>query len=150
MSERVSWDQLYIDMAQMLASKRSTCIRRQVGAVIVKDRRVLSTGYNGAPEGLPHASEVGCLREKLGIPSGQHHEICRGAHAEQNAINNAARFGIAIDGATLYCTTAPCSMCAKSIVNSGIRKVIYVDGYADDLSKEMLSNIEVVKFSPAE
>lgn len=139
---RKNWDEFFMAMAT-LTSEQSTCIRRKVGAVIIKDNRVLSTGYNGAPKGLKHCEEVGCLRQERNIPSGQHHEICRGAHAEQNAINNAAKHGISIEGSVLYCTTAPCSMCAKSIVNSGITMVIYHEGYSDELSKEMLQNITV-------
>ena len=143
---RKDWDEFFLDMAKLLANQ-STCLSRSVGAVIVKDKRILSTGYNGAPSGLPHCIELGCKRKQLNIPSGQRHEICRGAHAEQNAINNAAKHGISIEGATLYCTTYPCSMCAKSIVNSGISTVVYIEGYPDELTEEMLSNIKILKFN---
>ncbi len=131
----------------VLASKRSTCLRRQVGAVIVKDRRVLATGYNGVPSGITHCSVVGCLREKLGVPSGKMHELCRGLHAEQNAIIQAALHGVSIKGATLYCTNLPCIICAKMIINAGLNKIVYLDGYADDLTEDMLreAGIEYVK-----
>jgi dCMP deaminase len=128
-----------------LVAKRSTCLRRSVGAVLVRDRRVLATGYNGAPSGIRHCLDVGCLREKMQVPSGERHELCRGLHAEQNAIIQAALHGVSINGSTLYSTNHPCVICAKMIINSGIRKVLYQDGYADDLAREMLkeSGIEV-------
>ena len=118
---------------------RTTCMRRGVGAVIVKERRILATGYNGVPAGLAHCAETGCLRQQLGVPSGQRHEICRGLHAEQNAIIQAAKLGSSIDGATLYCTHQPCVICAKMIVNSGINRVVYRHGYPDDFAVEMLN-----------
>lgn len=121
-----------------LAATRASCIRRQVGAVIVKDNMVLTTGYNGAPRGLAHASEVGCLRDQLGVPSGQRHELCRGLHAEQNAIVQAARHGISIEGAELYCTTHPCVICIKMILNAGLRAVYYLEGYADEISRQII------------
>ena len=121
-----------------LVAKRATCLRRQVGAVLVMDKRLLATGYNGAPSGLVHCLEVGCLREKNQIPSGERHELCRGLHAEQNAIIQAAFHGIRIQGATLYCTNLPCAICTKMIINAGIKEIIYESGYADDLSREML------------
>jgi dCMP deaminase len=142
---RKPWDKFFLDMAQLCA-EQSTCLRRSVGAVIVKDKAILSTGFNGAPSGLDHCEEIGCLRQIMNIPSGQRHEICRGAHAEQNAINNAAKFGVRIEGATLYCTTYPCSICARSIVNSGITKVIYVQGYPDEFTANILRNIEVTQY----
>jgi dCMP deaminase len=122
-----------------LAATRASCIRRQVGAVIVKDSMVLTTGYNGAPRGLAHASEAGCLRDKLGIPSGQRHELCRGLHAEQNAIVQAARHGISIAGSTLYCTHHPCVICIKMIINAGIVAVYYSEGYADEIAKSIIA-----------
>lgn len=134
---RLSWDQYFMEITN-LVSRRSTCLRRQVGAVLVKDRQILATGYNGPPRGLPHCDEVGCLRDLKGIPSGERHELCRGLHAEQNAIIQAANHGVAIGGATLYCTTHPCVICTKMIVNAGIQRVVYRDGYADELSREML------------
>jgi dCMP deaminase len=126
--------------------KRSTCLRAQDAALIVRGLQIISTGYNGAPSGLPHCDEVGCIREKLGIPSGQRQELCRGAHAESNAIAYAARYGISVEGATLYCTRYPCAYCSKVIVNSGIARVVYLEDYPDSLSEEMLSGIEVVKY----
>jgi len=121
-----------------LVAKRATCLRRQVGAVLVKDKRLLATGYNGAPSGLAHCLEVGCLRQRNQIPSGERHELCRGLHAEQNAIIQAAFHGISIQGATLYCTNLPCAICTKMIINAGIKEIIFESGYADDLTREML------------
>ena len=137
-----------------LVAKRSTCTRRAVGAVIEKDRRVLATGYNGAPSHVRHCSEVGCLREQMEVPSGERHELCRGIHAEQNAIIQAALHGVSIKGATLYCTNQPCSICAKMIINAGISRIIYESGYADPLALEMLDEAKVELFqsesSPSE
>lgn len=121
-----------------LAATRSTCIRRKVGAVLVKNRRVISTGYNGAPAGHQHCQEIGCLREQLNVLSGEKHELCRGIHAEQNAIIQAAFRGISVYGAYLYCTVKPCSICAKMIVNAGILNVLYRDEYDDKLSDTVL------------
>jgi dCMP deaminase len=121
-----------------LVARRATCIRRQVGAVLVMDKRLLATGYNGAPSGLAHCLEVGCLREEKHVPSGERHELCRGLHAEQNAIIQAAFHGIRIQGATLYCTNLPCVICSKMLINAGIKEIIYESGYADDLTREML------------
>lgn len=135
-----------MDIAELVA-KRSTCLRRAVGAIIVKDKRILTTGYNGAPTGIKHCIETGCLREKLNVPSGERHELCRGIHAEQNAIIQAAFHGVSIKGATLFCTNQPCSICAKMIINAGIIKVYYRDGYADSMAREMFkeAGIEVIK-----
>jgi len=129
----------------VLVSKRATCLRRQVGAVIVKDRNILSSGYNGAPSGITHCEITGCLREKMNVPSGERHELCRGLHAEQNAIIQAAYHGTTIKGSTLYCTNLPCSICTKMIINAGTTKIIYRDGYMDPLASEMLqeSGIEL-------
>jgi dCMP deaminase len=124
-------------------AKRSTCLRRSVGAIIVKDRRILSTGYNGAPSNVRHCGEVGCLREQLSVPSGERHELCRGIHAEQNAIIQAAYHGVSIKGASLYCTNLPCSICAKMIINAGIHQIVYESGYADSLSEQMLAEAKV-------
>lgn len=120
-----------------------------MGAVIVKDKHILSTGYNGSPKNTRHCEEAGCLREKLDVPSGTRHELCRGVHAEQNAVAQAAYFGISVKGAVLYSTTFPCSLCAKILINSGISEIVYDEGYVDDLSKELLSeaNINVRRFS---
>ena len=133
---RPSWDEYFMEMAE-LARKRSTCIRRGVGAVIVKDNRVMATGYNGVPRGISHCSETGCLREQMGVPSGQRHELCRGLHAEQNAIIQAARMGVNIDGAELYCTTQPCAICTKMIINAGIKRVVIKERYPDELGQAM-------------
>jgi len=131
-----------------LVAKRSTCLRRQVGAVLVKDKKILATGYNGAPSRLEHCLDTGCLRERERIPSGERHELCRGLHAEQNAIIQAAYHGVQIRGATLYCTNHPCIICSKMIINAGIEKIVYEEGYADALAKEMLreSAIEIERF----
>jgi len=126
-----------------LVAKRSTCLRRQVGAVLVRDKKILATGYNGAPSGLEHCLEIGCLREQLGIPSGERHELCRGLHAEQNAIIQAAYHGVGIRGATLYCTNHPCIICSKMIINAGILKIIFEEGYADALARQMLKESRV-------
>ncbi|KAA0893926.1 cytidine deaminase [Oryzomonas japonica] len=144
---RPSWDQYFMDITRLVAT-RSTCLRRQVGAVLVKDRNILATGYNGVPSGISHCEATGCLRERLRVPSGERHELCRGLHAEQNAIIQAARHGTNIDGATLYCTTMPCIICTKMIINAGIRSIVYSDGYADELAREMTteSGLNVVQF----
>jgi len=135
-----------MDIATLVAS-RSTCLRRNVGACVVKDRRILTTGYNGAPTGIAHCEDVGCLREKLKVPSGERHELCRGLHAEQNAIIQAAKTGISLEGAIMYVTNYPCFICAKMIINSGIKKVVYKKGYPDKEAKDFLkkSGIEMVK-----
>ncbi len=135
--ERPSWDEYFMEIAH-LVKKRTTCLRRQVGAVIVKDKNILATGYNGAPSGVEHCLTTGCLREKMGIPSGERHEICRGLHAEQNAIVQAAKHGTSIKGSTLYCTHQPCGICAKMIINAGIEKLVYEDGYPDQLAADMI------------
>lgn len=134
---RPSWDEYFTKLAHEVAT-RTTCVRRAVGAVIVKDRRILATGYNGVPTGLRHCAEVGCLRQQLGIPSGQRQEICRGLHAEQNAIIQAARYGTNIMGASIYVTTQPCVTCAKMIINAGIEEIVYQNPYPDELSMSML------------
>jgi dCMP deaminase len=134
---RPSWEEYFMDITHLVA-KRSTCLRRQVGAILVKDKKILATGYNGAPARLDHCLDTGCLREELGIPSGERHELCRGLHAEQNAIIQAAYHGVQIRGATLYCTNHPCIICSKMIINAGIEKVVYEEGYADALARTML------------
>jgi dCMP deaminase len=140
--KRPAIDNYFMNIACMVSS-RSTCIRRHVGSVIVRGKQIVSTGYNGAPQGMSHCLDIGCARE--GVPSGERSELCRGAHAEQNAINFAARHGIAIEGATIYTTHLPCSWCAKSIVNSGIRRVVYLNDYPDPQSKQILSMTEIVQ-----
>lgn len=134
---RPSWETYFMDIAALVA-KRSTCRRRVVGAVLVKEKRILSTGYNGAPTGLKHCIDIGCLREKLNIASGERHELCRGIHAEQNAIIQAAFHGVSVKDATLFSTNLPCSICTKIIINSGIKKIYYLSGYADSMAREML------------
>lgn len=144
---RPTWDQYFIDITHLVAT-RSTCLRRQVGALLVKDRNILATGYNGTPSGIRHCEETGCLREQLKVPSGERHELCRGLHAEQNAIIQAARHGININGSTLYCTTMPCIICTKMLINAGILRIVYDEGYADELAREMVTEagIEVAHF----
>lgn len=139
---RPSWDEYFLQLARQAAT-RSTCLRRQVGAVLVRDRRVLATGYNGAPRGVPHCLDVGCLREELGIPSGERHELCRAIHAEQNAIIQAAVHGVAVDGATLYCTHQPCILCAKMLINAGVREIVFREGYPDEFSQRMFAEAGV-------
>lgn len=144
---RPSWDEYFMEIVD-LVKERSTCLRRQVGALIVKDKRILSTGYNGAPTGCSHCEEVGCLREKLQIPSGQRHELCRALHAEQNAIVQAAMYGVSVQGGTLYVTHQPCVMCAKMAINAGIKRIVFKGDYPDQLSKELLeeAGIELICF----
>lgn len=137
---RPDWDTYFMDMA-VLASRRSSCLRRAVGAVLVKDRRLLATGYNGVPSGVTHCEVTGCLREKLNVPSGERHELCRGLHAEQNAIIQAAFHGVSIRDAVLYCTNLPCIICAKMLINAGVRRVVYLEGYADALTGEMFREV---------
>jgi len=133
------WDIRFMEMARVVSSWTS-CFApgRAIGAVIVKDKRIMTTGYNGAPAGMKTCREKGeCLRRKLGIESGTRAEVCYAAHAEQNAILQAAKLGISIDGATLYCTHQPCSMCTRILINAGIRRVVYEQGYPDDFSLEL-------------
>ena len=146
---RPSWDEYFMRIAHEVAT-RSTCLRRQVGAVVVLDKRILSTGYNGVPSGLPHCAEVGCLRDQLNVPSGERHELCRGLHAEMNALLQGARYGLSMQGAMLYSTHAPCSLCTKMIINAGIRTIVYLSGYADAMSEEMLNQagVAVRRFVP--
>jgi dCMP deaminase len=147
MELRPSWEQYFMEIAK-LVSTRSTCLRRQVGAVLVRNKHIISTGYNGVPRGLVHCSERGCLRQELGIPSGQRHEICRGIHAEQNAIIQAALHGVSTEGATLFCTDQPCILCSKMLINAGITTVVFQGDYPDSLAKEMLmeANISLIKW----
>jgi dCMP deaminase len=135
--ERPGWDEYFMEMAEV-AEKRSTCMRRRVGAVIVKDKRIMATGYNGVPSGIEHCEIRGCLRDELNVPSGQRHELCRGLHAEQNAIIQAAHLGQSIAGGTIYCTNQPCVICAKMIINAGIKRIVVRSGYPDALALEML------------
>jgi dCMP deaminase len=134
---RISWDEYFMQIAH-LVSQRATCLRRSVGAVIVKDKRMLATGYNGAPSGLSHCLETGCLREKLKIPSGQRHELCRGLHGEQNAIIQASLYGISVKGSTIYITNQPCVICAKMLINAGIAEIVIREGYPDTMAMDFL------------
>jgi len=137
MSKRPSWDQYFMDITRVVA-RRSTCLRRQVGALIVLDKRILTTGYNGAPAGLEHCASRGCLRAEKNVPPGERHELCRGLHAEQNAIIQAALHGIQIRSGLLYGTHFPCVVCAKMLANSGISRVVIAEGYPDELSQSVL------------
>ncbi len=137
--ERPSWDEYFMQMAE-LAATRSTCLRRHVGAVIVQDRHVVATGYNGVPRSIMHCGERGgCLREKLNVPSGERHELCMGLHAEQNAIIQAATLGQSVEGATIYVTHQPCVICAKMIINAGVRRIVVKEGYPDQLAVDILA-----------
>jgi len=137
-NSRPPWDDYFMSITRLVA-ERSTCLRRKVGAVLVRDKRMIATGYNGAPSQIAHCLDVGCLREQKGIPSGERHELCRGLHAEQNAIIQAALHGVSIEGTTLYCTNMPCSICTKMLINARVVKVIYFEGYADSLSNALLA-----------
>ncbi len=149
MEKRPGWDDYFMKIAEDVAS-RATCIRRKVGAVIVKDKWIITTGYNGAPSNISHCTEESCLRTKYNVPSGERHELCRGLHAEQNAIIQAALHGVSIKGATLYCTHQPCSICTKMLINSGIKKFVFSAPYNDPLAEEMVreAGIEIVIYSP--
>lgn len=140
---RPSWDEYFMDITRRVAT-RSTCLRRAVGAILVHDKRIIASGYNGGPSGFAHCLDIGCLREKLGIPSGQQHELCRGIHAEQNAIIQAARYGVSIEGSVLYCTTQPCTQCTKMLINAGITEIVYAEGYPDDLARELLEESGII------
>ena len=137
-NHRPDWDTYFMDIAE-LVSRRSTCRRRAVGAGLVRDRRILATGYNGAPSSLQHCLDIGCLREQLKVPSGERHELCRGLHAEQNAVIQAALHGVSAKGSTLYCTNHPCVICAKMIINAGVVRIVIRNGYHDKLAGEMLN-----------
>lgn len=140
--KRPSWDEYFMEMTK-LAAKRSTCLRRHVGAVLVKDTRIIATGYNGAPSGVTHCEVTGCLRQKLNVPSGERHELCRGLHGEQNAIIQAALHGVSTEGATIYCTTKPCSICTKMIINAKISRIVYDEHYNDLLADELLKDTDI-------
>jgi len=140
---RPDWDKYFLEIVNVVKS-RSTCLRRQVGAVIVKDRQILATGYNGVPRGITHCSETGCLRKKLNVPSGQRHELCRGLHAEQNAIIQAAYHGVTIKGATIYTNAKPCSICTKMIINAGIKRIVFEEYYNDELADELLKETDII------
>ncbi|MCK4840227.1 MAG: dCMP deaminase family protein [Desulfobulbaceae bacterium] len=135
---RPSWHEYFMSITELVA-QRSTCTRRYVGAILVRDKRIISTAYNGAPSGISHCFDVGCLREQQGIPSGERHELCRGLHAEQNAIIQASLQGSTVGGSTLYCTNMPCAICTKMLINSQISEVYYREGYADTLSSSLMA-----------
>ncbi len=139
---RPTWDEYFMAIVDDVAT-RSTCCRRKVGAILVKDKRVIATGYNGGPTGLAHCLDIGCLRQKLNIPSGQQHELCRGVHAEQNAIIQAARYGVHTDGSILYCTTQPCAQCTKMLLNAGVTEIVFREGYPDGLALELLNESQI-------
>jgi dCMP deaminase len=141
-TKRLSWDEYFMKIAELVA-QRSTCLRRQVGCVIVRDKRILATGYNGAPSGLRHCGEVPCLRNKLKIPSGERQELCRGLHAEQNTIIQAALMGVSLKDSVLYCTHQPCILCAKMLINAGIKKIIYKGDYPDKLAFSILKEARI-------
>ncbi|WP_061213086.1 deoxycytidylate deaminase [Syntrophomonas wolfei] len=145
LGERPNWDEYFLQLADLVAT-RSTCLRRQVGAVLVKNERIISTGYNGAPRGLEHCLDTGCLREEQGIPSGHRYELCRGVHAEQNALINAAYYGVSTSEAVLYCTNQPCIICARMIINAGIIRIVHRGNFDDDLAIKFLreAGIELV------
>lgn len=143
--KRPSWTEYFMKIAGVVA-ERSTCLRRKVGAILVREKRILTTGYNGAPRGMKHCSETGCLRAEMNIPSGRRHEICRGLHAEQNAIIQAAVHGINIDQSTIYITCQPCSLCAKMLINAGIKEIIFEGDYPDALALKMLREAGVKLF----
>ena len=144
-NQRPSWIEYFMQITRDV-SERAICVKRKVGAIIVKDNHILSTGYNGAPKGFSHCTENTCIRKQMEVPSGQRHELCRGLHAEQNAIIQAAVHGVKIDGGTMYCNFQPCVICVKMMINAGIKKLVYSGGYPDELAAEMLkeSKIEVV------
>ena len=139
---RPSWDEYFMKIAQVVAT-RSTCVRRKVGAVLVREKRILTTGYNGAPSGLAHCEETGCMREKLQVPAGERHELCRGLHAEMNALVQAAIHGVRVEGSTLYCTNSPCALCAKMLINIGVKRVYTGGEYPDKLAEELLRSAGV-------
>lgn len=137
-SGRPTWDEYFMSITEAVA-QRSTCLRRKVGAVLVRDKRILTTGYNGAPTGFSHCLEAGCLRQKMGIKSGERQELCRGLHAEQNALVQAALHGVSVRGAVLYTTLEPCITCTKMLVNARVQEVVYQEEYPDELARVFLS-----------
>lgn len=139
---RPSWDEYFLEVAELVA-KRSTCLRRRVGAVLVKEKKILSTGYNGAPSGTRHCIDIGCLREKLKIPSGQRHELCRGLHAEQNVLLQAALHGVSTKNSVLYITNQPCMICAKMLINAGVGEIVIKAGYPDEMAMKFLQEAKI-------
>ena len=145
---RPDWTEYFLDIAKAVG-RRATCLRRRYGAIIVKDKIIISTGYNGAPAGVKTCQERGeCMRRIWHIQSGTRQEFCYAIHAEQNAIIQAAHLGQSIAGGTLYCTNQPCVICAKMIINSGIRRIVYKHGYPDEFALKLLheAGVEVVVF----
>jgi len=143
---RPEWDSYFLEITNVV-KKRSTCLRRQVGALIVKDNHILATGYNGVPSKISHCSETGCLRKQLNVPSGERHELCRGLHAEQNAIIQAAHHGTSIKDSTLYTNTKPCSICTKMIINAGIKRIVYEEYYQAKLADDILTETDLFFFN---
>lgn len=141
--ERPSWDEYFMTITRQVA-ERSTCLRRRVGAVLVFDKRILATGYNGVPKGIEHCASRGCIREQQQVPSGQRHELCRGLHAEMNVLVQCAQYGVRAQGATIYSTSYPCSLCAKMLINCGIARIVTDGEYPDDLAKEMFAEAGVM------
>ncbi len=139
---RPSWSEYFMAIAKLVAT-RSTCLRRHVGAVLVKDKRIIATGYNGAPSGIRHCEETGCIREKLGVNAGERHELCRGLHAEQNVIIQAAYYGVTTKETILYCTNKPCIICSKMLINAGVEKIFFLEGYPDSLADEMIAEAQI-------
>jgi dCMP deaminase len=140
--KRPSWDEYFLGIADLVAL-RSTCLRRKVGALVVKDRRILATGYNGTPSGIRPCSEVGCLRTKMKIPSGERHELCRGLHAEQNVLLQASLHGVSLKESVMYVTNQPCIICAKMIINAGIKEVVMADHYPDKMALSFLKEAKI-------
>ena len=150
LDQRPSWDEYFIQICRVVAT-RSTCLRRQVGAILVSERRILSTGYNGAPKDLKHCAELGgCYREQMNVPSGERQELCRALHAEQNAIIQAAVHGVKLENVTAYCTTMPCVTCAKMLINADVQRIVYEADYPDELSRKMLgeAGVTLVRWPP--
>lgn len=143
---RPDWNEYFMMFAD-LASLRATCIRRQVGAVLVSDNRIIATGYNGAPKGIPHCTRETCLRAIHNVPSGTHHELCRGVHAEQNLICQAAYHGVSTRESSVYTSLRPCSICLKILINAGVSTIYYFDEYPDPLTDELMktSDIKFIK-----
>jgi len=140
--KRPEWDDYFMELAKLVAT-RSTCLRREVGAVLVKDKRILATGYNGAPRGMNHCLEIGCLRDQLGIPSGTRAELCRAVHAEQNAIIQCAIYGVSSEGSTIFVTHQPCTICTKILINAGVKRIVYENPYPDEFAQQLLKEAGV-------
>ncbi len=140
---RPDWDEYFLKLVKIIAT-RSTCLRRQVGALLAKDKRLIASGYNGAPSGMPHCLDIGCLREQLKIPSGERQELCRGLHAEMNAVIQAAIYGVSTKDSTLYCTNYPCVLCAKTLVQAGIKRVVFISDYPDKEAKAVFEQAKIL------